>query len=305
MLVGDGIPFGAIRTLSPKERKLAKLCQVPLFLAADFWTLLLTMETLAIVFIVLLLMILLWIMCYVLVMWKKACDQAGKETEDVRKATAESMVTYTHDRMSRTKRATLPVHSAAIQKNWRGKRMAGIPPSHKTVGKRIIRPGEEYAAGSPIEESPIAEEIPVPEAAADPSPHPRSRPHFSPGMYRKRSGSEPREVAIDVYGAGGPSGVPMQAIPEVIETPPPVRRATSMGNLAGASRPPSKYLTGTPPRRTQSLRGSQQPVEGQLPRRRPSQGSLPTSSASSGRRGSSEAVSVEPKTGSAGYSRLS
>ena len=56
------------------------------------------METAATVFILLLVIILTWLICYLGVMWWKAWNEAGRMTEDVRRAKAESLVMYTHAR---------------------------------------------------------------------------------------------------------------------------------------------------------------------------------------------------------------
>lgn len=147
------------------------------------------METLTIVLVAILVMVLLFAAGYCGYVWLEARRRAGKaqaEAEQVRQATAASWVTLMQEKKSRGLRAQLPVHSQAIQRNWLAKNAAGIPPPHKTLGKRVLKRDERYAAGPAIRED-----------AEDEWPHepqPRLPPYVPP---EQRTQPEP-QVSLDV-----------------------------------------------------------------------------------------------------------
>ena len=268
------------------------------------------MEFLFYMFAVMLSLILFWILFTFAWIWRDARRLRRKierDNEKMRRATAESMVTYMASKKSSSRRHQLPKEMTKVHERWAEKRERGVPPSHGNKG-RIIK--KKSFAKPPwrdwIREDPVREARSVPEAASDSSPHPRARPEFTPDMVTRRP-SEPElhEVVVDIMGEQAHfSGAPRRAeLPPIAEgeeilIPEPVTRAiVRKDSVTDASLPdPSQNRWG-------ARSGSTEPSTGQLPpvpkKKRSSSRFRPPSTGSAGSAGSASQVVVDPSTGAA------
>lgn len=270
------------------------------------------METTAICFLVALCVIVGALIVFMIWWWLDQLKRAGKEREDMRQATAQSLVTFTEQKQKGHRRVKAPVVSGAIQKNWLAKRKTSLPPQHKTFGKRVLDSDEEYAAGSDIAE----ELVTPPESPVSPIPISYT-PILAPGS-RRRSASGPRVVGADVHRtgssdrSGGASGGA------------PASTSIQMEPVAGPSNKPMSVLLpmrrksspigpgGVPMYRKASVASTSRgkdpgPKSGQLPQRKRSQSRDSVSSGSDELRSRgatappSASASVDPSSGSASF----
>lgn len=121
--------------------------------------------------------------------------------DQMRRAQAESLISYTRARKSKSRRVTGPATMEIRHQRWAKKKEHNLPPEHgsKWTSLRKKKKGwpKRFNPSDPIEEDPQLEEVVVPEAVADLSPHPRARPEITPDMVRRKTDPS-REVEVDV-----------------------------------------------------------------------------------------------------------
>ena len=213
---------------------------------------------------------------------RRAKEQA--DDRDLRRAIAESMVTFTQRKKSMQRRAQAPVHMEAVHKRWEAKKMIGLRPTHKfemPSNKFLGVDPKALGTGVTIEEEPELEEEHDPIAAVNPEPHPRFTPVAEPGT---SSGEVVAEVA--------------PASPHLATA----QGQTVVQRALGPSR--AVYKVG------QARRWGTRPSSGQIgvdvgtgrhaKRRSPSQGST-GSSGSGGRSSTSPVVALDPAAGTARF----
>ena len=265
------------------------------------------MELLFYIFLVMLALIAVFLLLTCAWIWRDVRRMRRKVEEDVekmRRATAESMVTFMARKKSRSRRLQLPQDMAKVHEQWAEKKGQGVPPSHGSKGrkkKKTYTPPPSFG----IREDPVREAQPVPEAVADPTPHPRARPEITPDMVRRRSEPETHEVEVDIMGEPAHfSGAPRRvaALPPIAEgeevlIPEPLTRAIVRKESVTEAGPPRNKWNRS------ARRGSTEPSTGQLQadpkKKRSSSRFRSPSSGSSGSSGSASQVVVHPRTGTA------
>lgn len=210
--------------------------------------------------------------------------------DEMRKAQAESLISYTRHRKSQSRRNTGPISMERRHQRWAEKKERNLAPERGTKWTRLRKKKKgwpkKFNPADPISEDPQLEEEVVPEAVADTSPHPRSRPDITPDLIRRRSHVTEAEVAASPFRR--PAQMP--AIPEgddlLVPEPvvSPLRRRMSEGELVTV-----------PKRKWGGRQGSTEPATGQLGQ----QGRKRSRSRSPSDDSDRAQVVVEPKTGSA------
>lgn len=233
------------------------------------------MDTVAQVFLVLLVMIAVMMLLSCVKFWYDAWKRRGTARQDYNRAVADALVAKVAKRQAQHSRVTFPLTARAAQKQWLAKHRTGVPPEHKKYGRRAIHPGVLEEIGSPIEEQPIAEDMP-------PSPASGYIPiSYEPILARKRTPSMPRVVTADVHesGSAGPStSIPMQPLSQPpLSVQLPMRRSVSPIGPGGV---PVYRKSRTPPHG--GPENDPGPKSGQLPQRKRSKSRESSGSGSSG-----------------------
>ena len=272
-------------------------------------------------FAVMLSLILFWILFTFAWIWRDARRLRRKierDNEKMRRATAESMVTYMARKKSRSRRHQLPKEMTKVHERWAEKKDEGLPPRHGSKGRIIKTKTYTPPRRTGIPEDPVREARYDSKAVYDPTPHPRARPEITPDMVTRRS-SEPElhDVEVDIMGepacfSGAPrrvAALPPIAEGEEVLIPEPLTLAIARRESVSEDPLPGPAWTWN--KWNKSARsGSTEPSTGQLPPvpkkkkqsssrvRSPSAGSA-TSAGSAGSASSAAQVAVDPNTGAA------